>query len=386
MVVKGGVELSGAEAAGDMKATGTGTSASAPTMGLSNTQSLISKGPAPSVAVFTFAGMNPFELGCVIEVFGLPRLELGRTWYDLKVCAETKAPMRVVGGLTIAADHGLEDFAAADTLVVTAVPDVRGPVPPALVDALRAGYARGARIVSICSGAFALAEAGLLDGLEATTHWQYAELLARRFPAVRVNPDVLYVDGGRILTSAGSAAGLDLCLHLVRLDHGAAAANSVARRLVLAPHREGGQAQFIEAPVRAVEAEGGVARSMAWALEHLAEPIAIADLARVALMSHRTYIRQFSRAAGTSPLRWLVAQRISAARALLETADASVEEIGAAVGLGDPAGFRRHFARAVGASPSAYRRVFRGTPVAGGREATGRGSGELRGAQTGNGA
>ena len=317
-----------------------------------------------SVAVFTFAGISPFELGCVVEVFGLPRPELGPGWYDLKVCAESRAPMPVVGGFSIAAEYGLEDFAAADTLIVTAVPDVRGDVPPALIDALRRGYERGARIVSICSGAFALAAAGLLDGLEATTHWRYAELFARRFPTVRVNPEVLYVDGGQILTSAGSAAGLDLCLHLVRLDHGAAVANSVARRLVLPPHRDGGQAQFIEAAVLPVGAGDGVAGSMAWALENLAVPITVADLARVALMSQRTYLRRFGEMTGTSPLRWLIAQRITAVRELLETVDAPVEEIGAAVGLADPAGFRRHFARAVGAPPSAYRRTFRGSTAA----------------------
>jgi AraC family transcriptional activator FtrA len=340
---------------------------------------------APSVAVFAFPGMSTFELGCVIEVFGLPRPELDLVWYDLKVCAETSAPMRVVGGFSITAEYGLEDFAAADTLVVTAVPDVRGAIPPGLVAALRRGHARGARVVSICSGAFALAAAGLLDGLEATTHWRYAELLAQRFPAVRVSPDVLYVDSGQILTSAGSAAGLDLCLHLVRLDHGAAVANSVARRLVLPPHREGGQAQFIEAAVQPIggrdrdrsgdghgsESGGGgegrngdrngsgVVRSMSWALENLAEPISVADLARCALMSHRTYIRRFAEATGTSPLRWLVAQRIAAARVLLETVDAPIEEVGAAVGFADPAGFRRHFVRMVGAPPSAYRRTFR---------------------------
>lgn len=316
------------------------------------------------IAVFTFPGMNPFELGCVVEAFGLPRPELeqdlNRPWYDFKVCAEAPAPMPVVGGLSISAGFGMAQFAAADTMIVTAVPDVRAQsAPKALLQALRAGHARGARIVSICSGAFALAEAGLLDGLRATTHWQYADLLARRFPAVRVDPDVLYVDGGRVLTSAGSAAGLDLCLHLIRLDHGAAVANSVARRLVLPPHRDGGQAQFIEGGVRPVDAAyGGVARSMAWAMEHLAERVSVADLARVAVMSERTYIRQFGRATGTAPLRWLVAQRVAAARALLETADASVEEIGAAVGFTDPAGFRRHFARTVGAPPSAYRRAF----------------------------
>lgn len=343
-------------------------------LGVSGRQVSIRARPAektPSVAVFAFAGMNPFELGCVIEVFGLPRPEFEGRWYDFKVCAETAAPMRVVGGVSICAEYGIEEFVAADTVIVTAVPDVHGAAPPGLVSALRRAHARGARVVSICSGAFALAEAGLLDGLVATTHWQYADLLARRFPAVRVDPDVLYVDGGRVFTSAGSAAGLDLCLHLVRVDWGVAVANSVARRLVLAPHREGGQAQFIEAGVLPVGgggngngngngagAGGGVGHSMVWALEHLAERISVGDLARVAVMSERTYVRQFSRVAGTSPLRWLVAQRVAAARALLETADGSVEEIGAAVGFSDPAGFRRHFARVVGASPSVYRRAF----------------------------
>jgi AraC family transcriptional regulator, transcriptional activator FtrA len=328
--------------------------------------------PAPAlgkrphtVAAYAFDGMSSFELGCVVEVFGLPRPELGVPWYALKVCAETSRPLRVVGGFTLATEYGLDELAAADTAVVTAVPDVRGEVPVALVEALLRAHARGARIVSVCSGAFALAAAGLLDGLEATTHWRYAALLAERFPAVRVDPDVLYVDRGRVLTSAGSAAGLDLCLHLVRLDHGPAIANAVARRLVLPPHREGGQAQyieaqFVEAPLRAgAEAVGGgVARSMDWALENLAAPLCVADLARVARMSQRSYLRNFARATGTSPLRWLVGRRVAAARALLESTDEPVERIGAAVGFADPASFRHHFGRVAGTSPSAYRRAF----------------------------
>src|SRR5579859_7174089 len=202
-----------------------------------------------TVAVYAFDGMSPFELGYVVEVFGLPRPELGVPWYELKVCAESARPLRAVGGFTLATDYGLDDFAAADTVIVTAVPDVRGEVPAALISALRHAHERGARVVSICSGAFALAAAGLLDGREVATHWQYAELLQRRHPEIRVNPDVLYVDGDDILTGAGSAAGLDLCLHLVRKDHGARIANSVARRLVVPPHRDGGQAQFVEALV-----------------------------------------------------------------------------------------------------------------------------------------
>lgn len=312
-----------------------------------------------TVAVYAFDGMSPFELGCVVEVFGLPRPELGVPWYDLRVCAESTAPLRAVGGFTLVTERGMDDFVAADTVIVPAVPDVRGEISPGLIRALCAAYERGARVVSICSGVFALAAAGLLDGREATTHWRYAKLLADRFPSIQVNPDVLYVDGGRVLTSAGSAAGLDLSLHLVRLDHGSTIANAVARRLVLAPHREGGQAQFIEAAVRPIGEDDAVARSLDWAFAHLAEPIAIADLAAVARMSARSYLRHFARATGTTPLRWLISQRIAAARPLLENTDVQVEQVGAAVGFADAATFRHHFTRGVGTSPSAYRRTFR---------------------------
>lgn len=323
-------------------------------------RSLIDPRTGPhTVAVYAFDGMSPFELGCVVEVFGLPRPELDVPWYELKVCAESATPLRAVGGFTLTTDCGMDDFTSAQTLIVPAVSDVRGEVPAALTNALRSAHERGARVVSICSGAFALAAAGLLDGREATTHWRYADLLAERFPRVRVNPDVLYVDDGRILTSAGSAAGLDLCLHLVRQDHGPTIANAVARRLVLPPHREGGQAQFIEAAVRPIAEDGAVARSLQWALANLAQPIGIADLAGAARMSTRSYLRHFARATGTTPLRWLVAQRIAAARALLETGDAGIEQVGAAVGFADAATFRHHFTRGVGTSPSAYRRTFR---------------------------
>ena len=311
------------------------------------------------MAAYLFEGMSAFELGCVTEVFALPRPELDVPWYDFLACAGTAEPMRALGGFGLVAGHGMDEFTAADTLIVTAVPDVRGEVPAELVAALRTAHARGARIVSICSGAFALAEAGLLDGRRATTHWRYADVFRQRFPRVSLDPDVLYVDEGRVLTGAGSAAGLDLCLHLVRRDHGSAVANAVARRLVLPPHRDGGQAQFIEAAVGTTGRDDGVARSLEWALENLSQPISIADLARVANVSHRSYLRHFARATGTSPLRWLVNQRLAAARALLETGDASIEQVGAAVGFADPATFRHHFTRTVGTSPSAYRKTFR---------------------------
>ncbi|WP_067816658.1 helix-turn-helix domain-containing protein [Actinomadura kijaniata] len=316
-----------------------------------------------TVSVLAFDGMAPFELGSVVEVFGLPRPELDVPWYDLRVCSRERGPMRAVGGFTMATEHGLDVFAAADTVMVVAVPDVRGEVHPEVVAALRAAHARGARVVSICSGAFALAAAGLLDGREATTHWRYAGLLQRRHPRIRVTPDVLYVDGDDVLTGAGSAAGLDLCLHLVRRDHGARVANAVARRLVIPPHREGGQAQFVEAAVTAPEVDDAVARAIGWALEHLAEPITVADLARVACLAPRTFIRHFNRQTGTSPLRWVITQRVMASLPLLEGTAVPVEEVGAAVGFESPVTFRHHFTKLMRTSPSAYRRTFRAEPA-----------------------
>ncbi|PYC80579.1 AraC family transcriptional regulator [Streptomyces tateyamensis] len=321
--------------------------------------------PVHTVAVYAFAGMAPFELGVVVEVFGLARPELAgllsAPWYGLKVCAEVPGePLAAVGGFSITAQHGLEELAAADTVVVVGVPNAfGGEVPPQLVRALRTAHERGARIVSICSGAFALAAAGLLDGQEATTHWRYVELLRRQYPAVRVNPDVLYVDNGELLTSAGSAAGIDLCLHLIRRDHGAKVANTVARRFVVPPHRDGGQAQFIEAAIRQVPQEDdGLAHSMQWALDHLATPLTVALLARAARMSERSYLRHFTARNGTSPMRWVVHQRIAASLPLLEALDGTVEEIAAAVGFESAATFRHHFTRTMRTSPTAYRRTF----------------------------
>ncbi|MFE7531540.1 helix-turn-helix domain-containing protein [Kitasatospora sp. NPDC057542] len=321
--------------------------------------------PVHDVAVYAFPGMAPFELGVVVEVFGLARPELtgllAAPWYGLKVCADRPGtPLDAVGGFALTARHGLDELAAADTVVVPGVPNAFDrEVSPALVEALRTAHGRGARIVSICSGAFALAAAGLLDGREATTHWRYAELLQQRYPAVLVDPDVLYVDNGDVLTSAGSAAGIDLCLHLVRRDHGAKVANTVARRFVVAPHRDGGQAQFVEAAVRPVEAEDdGIARSMQWALDHLSSPLAVSQLARAARMSDRSYLRHFTARNGTSPMRWVVTQRIAASLALLESPEGTVEEIAAAVGFENAAAFRHHFGRVMRTSPTAYRRSF----------------------------
>ncbi|MEU4694212.1 transcriptional regulator FtrA [Actinoplanes sp. NPDC023714] len=311
-----------------------------------------------TVAVLAFDGMSVFEIGIVSEVFGLPRPEFDFPWYDLTICAETPGPVRVVGGATLRTDHGLDRFAAADTVIVPGVPDVRAAPSPALVAALRAAHDRGARIMSICSGAFALAGAGLLDGRRATTHWRYAEELRARYPSVEVDADVLYLDDGRVLTSAGSAAGLDLCLHVIRLDHGPTVANAVARRLVVQPHRDGGQAQFVEAPVAADPSDDRLARSMEWAVANLTENITVDVLARRAHMSPRTYLRHFTRATGTSPIRWLITQRVHASLPLLESGTTPIEEVATAVGFETAVTFRHHFGQTMRTSPSSYRRAF----------------------------
>ncbi|MBO0609711.1 helix-turn-helix domain-containing protein [Myceligenerans salitolerans] len=312
------------------------------------------------VATLVTEGMAPFELSSVVEVFGLPRPEVEGSWYALDVCSDRPGvPLPMTGGFSLSAQHGLDVLAGADTVIVPAVVDPRSGPGDEVVQAIRSAHARGARVVSICSGAFALAAAGLLDGREATTHWRYAGLLAERFPAVSVRPDVLYVDHGDVLTSAGSAAGLDLCLHLVRTDHGPAVANTVARRLVVPPHREGGQAQFIESPVVPVEARDDVGEVLVWALDHLAEPITVDMLAERAHLAPRTFARHFTRRTGTSPMRWLITQRVQASLPLLEAGE-SVTRTAALVGFESPVTFRHHFTRAMGTSPAGYRRAFHG--------------------------
>jgi AraC family transcriptional activator FtrA len=312
----------------------------------------------PRVTVLAVAGMSVFELGIVTEVFGLPRPEFDVDWYDLTICAEAPGRVPLIGRADIETRYGLSAFAAADTVIVPGVTDVHAEISPALITALRRAHRRGARVVSICSGAFALAAAGLLDGRRTATHWRYAEELAARFPAVTVDPDVLYVDDGDVLTSAGSAAGLDLCVHIVRTDFGPTIANAVARRLVIQPHRSGGQAQFIESPVAAGVDDDRIARSMEWALSHLDTPITVDELAARAHMSTRTYLRQFRNSSGTSPIRWLIAQRVQASLPLLETTSASIDEIAAATGFETATTFRHHFGRHMQTSPSAYRRAF----------------------------
>jgi transcriptional regulator GlxA family with amidase domain len=310
------------------------------------------------VAAVVLNGVHPFELGVACEVFGLERPELGVPWYQFKVCAAEPPPLQTGAGFLLDTPHGLADAAEADTLVFTHWRSPDEPVPSALIDMVRAAHARGARLLSICSGVFVLAATGLLDGRPATTHWRYTDALARLYPTIDVRQDVLYVDDGEILTSAGTAAGIDLCLHLVRLDYGAEIANAVARRMVVAAHRDGGQAQFVERPVLPDASDDALGRALAWALEHLHEPISVDQLAARACMSPRTFARRFRATHGTTPYRWLLVQRLLLVRRLLETTDHPVEHIAERAGFGTAAALRVQFKRSVSTSPLVYRRLF----------------------------
>jgi AraC family transcriptional activator FtrA len=307
------------------------------------------------VAALAYDGLGVFELGIVCEVFGLRRPELDVAWYDFEVCSLERGPIRATGGIRVEARRGLRAFGQAGTIVIPGW-HADQAVPDRLVRALRSAHAAGARLVSICSGVFVLAATGLLDGKRATTHWRYAERLRSRFPAIQVEPDVLYVDEGSILTSAGSAAGIDLCLHIVRRDYGAEIANQVARRLVIPPHRDGGQAQYVEEPIGSEG--GGLAPVLAWAQAHLAKALRVDDLARKSAMSPRTFARRFRQQTGTTPHQWLMHQRLLAAERRLEKTSETVDQIAEAVGLETAATLRQQFSRELGTTPTAYRRRF----------------------------
>ncbi len=307
------------------------------------------------VAVLAYDGIAPFELGIVIELFGLPRPEFSK-WYRFKVCALQRGSLQATGGLTIAARFGLEALGRAGTIVIPGW-SIDKQVPDNLLRVLRRAHARGARLVSICSGAFVVAATGLLDGRRATTHWRYASTLAQMFPRINVEPDVLYVDEDDVLTSAGSAAGIDLCLHIVRKDFGEHVASQVARRLVFYPHRDGGQAQFVD---RAVPKDDNpwLGSLLGWAETHLAENISVERLAKEARMSKRTLSRRFADCAGTSPIEWLIGVRLLRAKQLLETTRLSVDEVAAKCGFGLPQTFRHHFRKRFATTPIAYRDHF----------------------------
>src|SRR5580658_5798175 len=309
------------------------------------------------VATLLYDGLSLFEFGIVVEIFGLPRPELEVDWYKFETCSHQRGPLRTTGGLHVEARRGLRTLQQAGTIVISGWKRTGEPPPESLVKALRSAHARGARLVSICSGAFVLAATGLLDGKRATTHWRYAEELASRFPKIRVDPGVLYVDEGSILTSAGSAAGIDLCLHIVRCDYGAEIANSVARRLVMPPHRDGGQAQYVPDPIRG-PASGGLGPVMQWAQSHMGEILRVNDFARRAAMSPRTFARQFRLQTGTTPHQWLTHQRLLAAQRRLEGTDEGMDQIAEAVGLLTAATLRQHFSRTLDTTPTAYRRRF----------------------------
>ncbi|WP_074998415.1 helix-turn-helix domain-containing protein [Streptomyces qinglanensis] len=310
-----------------------------------------------TVALAVTDGMLHFELSVAYEVFGTDLPAAAGSWYRLSV--HGPGPVRF-GGFRLEPDRGLDRLPEADTVIVPGWADVDVDPPADLVDAVRAAHEAGARVASLCTGAFVLAAAGLLDGRRATTHWAHTEALAARHPRVEVDPDVLYVDNGSVLTSAGKAAAMDLCLHLVRLDHGSALANTVARRLVVPPHRAGGQAQFVTAPVpeRDTHPLSGL---LPWVNERLDRPLTVEDLARRANMSTRQLSRHFRTATGTTPLQWLLTQRIRRAQELLETSADSIDAIAAATGMGTATTLRRHFNRALGVPPDTYRRTFRST-------------------------
>ena len=309
------------------------------------------------VVTLAYDRLGTFELGIVVEVFGLPRPELDVDWYRFAVCSYERRPLRATGGILVRPTVGLSALERAGTVVLPGWRDAAERPPEVLLKAVRAAHERGARLVSICSGVFVLAATGLLDGKRATTHWRYVDGLKARYPAIRVEPDVLYIDEGNILTSAGSAAGIDLCLHIVRRDFGAEIANQVARRLVVSPQREGGQSQFIPAALPP-EGSGGLGGSLEWTLRHLAEPLTVEDLAQRAAMSPRTFARRFRSETGTTPHRWLTHQRLLAAQRRLETTKEPIETIAVKVGFETAATLRLHFRRSLHTTPTDYRRRF----------------------------
>jgi AraC family transcriptional activator FtrA len=313
------------------------------------------------VAALVGSPVAPFELGVAHEVFGIDRSEYADPWYRFRVIGAfgQTIPVSGGGGWSITTPYTLDDLAEADTILLPVWPDWDKPAPPELLDMLRDAHARGARLVSVCTGAFLLAQTGLLDGRRATTHWMYTDALAERHPAVEVDRDVLFVDAGDgLYTSAGTGAGIDLCLHIVRLDHGAEVANKVARRMVVPPQRDGGQAQFVDAPVPDDVADDPIAATIDWAIAHIDEPMTVDQLARRAMLSPRSFARRFRAATGTTPMQWLLRQRVFHAQRLLETTDLPVERVAERCGFGTATALRVHFRRLVGTTPMSYRRTF----------------------------
>ncbi|MFJ8011118.1 GlxA family transcriptional regulator [Streptomyces sp. NPDC096339] len=313
------------------------------------------------VAVLAVPAVKPFDLSMPSALLGAVELD-GHPGYEVTVCTATPGAVAASGGIEVVIRHGLDVVATADTVIVPSTAN-RHDAEPAVLDALREAAAAGKRVASICSGAFVLAQAGLLDGRVATTHWALAEELQRSFPAVRVDADRLFAEDGRIITGAGSAAGIDLCLHLISCDHGAAAANAAARAAVVTPVRHGSQAQFVRTPLPA-ETDSPLDAARIWALRHLDQPISLHDLAGQAKVSVRTLTRRFTAETGVTPFQWLLQQRLLRARELLETTDLTVDHVAGRSGLGSGESLRQHLNRHIGMTPAAYRSAFAHRPKA----------------------
>ncbi len=312
-----------------------------------------------TVATIVYDAVNPFELAVATEVFGFERPELGVSWYRFLVCAVEPRPIRTSVGIFLTTPYCLEHVAEADTVIVPSSRPGIVPVPETLLDALRAASQRGARIISFCTGAFLLAAAGLLDGRRVTTHWAWAAELAKHYPLVQVDPYRLYIDDGQVLTSAGTAAAIDLSLHIVRQDYGADIAAAVARRMVVPLHRDGGQAQYIETPLLLpTNEEEPFGATLAWLASHLGEELTVEQMAARVVMSPRTFARRFRAILGTTPHQWLLRQRVVLAQRLLETTNEPVERIATRCGFGSAATLRLHFQRLLHISPQTYRHAF----------------------------
>lgn len=313
-----------------------------------------------TIAVVAFDGISPFHLTVPCVVFAEDRRSIGMPRFDVRVCGVERRRLATSAGFAIEAPHGLDRLAGADTVIVPSWRDPKERPPEKLLVALRSAHERGARVIGLCLGAFVLAEAGLLDGRRATTHWAWADEFAQRFPQVELDAGALYVDEGEVLTSAGTVAGIDCCLHLVREQLGAEIANRLARRLVVSPHRPGGQAQFIEQPVAQDGGGDRLRAALDWAARRIGEPLSLEQLAARSAMSTRTFTRRFRAATGTTFKQWLIDQRLTRARRLLETTDLTVERVASDAGFGTALSMRLHFASHVGTSPVAYRRSFKG--------------------------
>jgi AraC family transcriptional regulator, transcriptional activator FtrA len=312
-----------------------------------------------TVATIVYDAVNPFELAVATEVFGFERPELGVPWYRFLICAEKPRPIRTSIGILLTTPYSLEHLAQADTIIIPSSRPGIVPVSEELLETLRQSYQRGARLIAFCTGAFILAASGLLDGRRVTTHWAWATELAERYPRVQVDPQKLYIDEGQVLTSAGTAAAIDLSLHVVRQDYGAEIAAAVARRMVVSPHRDGGQAQYIETPLLSVPEEGETfGETLAWMAAHLHEELTVEQMAARAVMSPRTFARRFRATLGTTPYQWLLKQRIVLAQRLLETTNETIERVATSCGFSSAATLRLHFQRLLYISPQMYRNAF----------------------------